>query len=80
MRVDLYRRPEAGGKYSYLLVPQGKPIPNEATNTDWEIASLGEDVSDERENLPEYAIDHPFRQIGSKGYAISRVNSDVGSS
>jgi len=75
MRVDLFRRPDSDGKYSYLLVLQGKPIPNEATNTDWEIASLGVDVSDEQDSLPEYAIAQPFRQIGSKGYAITSVNS-----
>ncbi len=78
MRVDLYRRPEAGGKYSYLLVLEGKPIPEEANNTDWEIAAEGMDVSDEREVLPEYAIDQPFRQIGSKGYAITSVSRQPG--
>ncbi len=78
MRVDLYRRPEAGGKYSYLLVLEGKPIPEEANNTDWEIAAEGIDVSDEREALPEYAIEQPFRQIGSKGYAITSVNRQPG--
>ena len=78
MRVDLYRRPEAGGKYSYLLVLEGKPIPEEANNTDWEIAAEGMDVSDERDTLPEYAIDQPFGQIGSKGYAITSVDRQPG--
>ncbi len=78
MRVDLYRRPESGGKYSYLLVLEGKPIPEEANNTDWEIAAQGMDVSDEEEALPEYAIAQPFRQIGSKGYAITSVNHHAG--
>ena len=80
MRVDLYRRPENGGKYSYLLVLAGRPIPDEATNTDWEIAAQGIDVSDESDALPEYAIDQPFRQIGSKGYAITRLNHSPGAS
>jgi hypothetical protein len=35
MRVDIYCRDEAQGKHSYLAVPEGKPIPQEATNTDW---------------------------------------------
>ncbi len=76
MRVDLYRRPESGDKYSYLLVLGGKPIPEEANNTEWEIAAAGIDVSDEREVLPEYAIEQPFRQIGDKGYAITSVNQE----
>ncbi len=73
MRLDLYRRPEAEGKYSYLAVLEGKPIPEEANNTDWEIAQRGLDVSDEDDAMPDYAIDHPFQQIGSKGYAITSL-------
>ena len=80
MRVDLYRRPEAEGKYSYLAVLEGKPIPEEANNTDWEIAQRGLDVSDEDDAMPDYAIDRPFQQIGSKGYAITRLNGRAGSS
>ncbi len=73
MRLDLYRRPEAGGKYSYLAVLEGKPIPEEATNTDWQILALGMDVSDEEDAMPDYAIERPFQQIGSKGYAITSM-------
>ncbi len=73
MRLDLYRRPEAGGKYSYLAVLEGKIIPQEATNTDWEILAQGLDISDEEDAMPEYAIEHPFEQIGSKGYAITSL-------
>src|SRR5690606_13038469 len=36
MRLDIYRRPEPEGRFSYLAVPEGKPIPQEAINTDWE--------------------------------------------
>ncbi len=75
MRLDLYRRPESHGQYSYLAVLEGKPIPEEATNTDWEIAARGMDVSDEEDAMPEYAIDQPFQQIGSKGYAITSLRS-----
>ncbi len=71
MRIDLYRRPEAGGQYSYLVVLSGKPIPEEANNTDWQIAEQGLEVSDEERALPQFAIDEPFAQIGSKGYAIT---------
>ena len=73
MRLDLYRRPEAGGKYSYLAVLEGKPIPDEATNTDWQILAQGLDVSDEEDAMPDYAIEQPFQQIGSKGYAITSL-------
>ncbi len=73
MRLDLYRRPESGGKYSYLAVLEGKPIPEEANNTDWQILAKGIDVSDEEDAMPDYAIEHPFQQIGSKGYAITSL-------
>ncbi len=71
MRLDLYRRPEAGGQFSYLVVLAGKPIPEEANNTDWQIADRGLEISDEERSLPQFAIDEPFAQIGSKGYAIT---------
>ncbi len=74
MRVDLYRRPEQGDQYSYLVVLSGKPIPEEANNTDWQIAEQGMEVSDEEHSLPQFAIDEPFAQIDSKGYAITSYN------
>lgn len=73
MRLDLYRRPETDGKYSYLAVLEGKPIPEEAINTDWQLMVQGVDVSDEQDDMPDYAIERPFQQIGSKGYAITSV-------
>jgi hypothetical protein len=75
MRLDLYRRPEAEGKYSYLAVLEGKPIPDEANNTDWQITQRGLDVSDVEDAMPDYAIDHPFQQINSKGYAITSLKN-----
>ncbi len=71
MRLDFYRRPEAGGLYTYLAVLQGKPIPEEANSTDWQLAEAGKEVSDEEQALPEFAIDEPFAQIRAKGYAIT---------
>ena len=41
MRVDIFKREEASGIYSYLLIPEGKNIPGEATNTDWELDAKG---------------------------------------
>lgn len=52
---------------------EGKPIPEEATNTDWQILAQGLDVSDEEDAMPDYAIERPFQQIGSKGYAITSM-------
>ena len=57
MRVDLYRRPEAGGQYSYLVVLAGKPIPEEANNTDWQLA----------ERVPEF-----HKRVRSWGYGFVR--------
>ncbi len=73
MRLDLYWRPEAGGKFSYLAVLEGKRIPEEATNTDWQLLAQGVDISDVDDDMPDYAIERPFQQIGSKGYAITSL-------
>jgi hypothetical protein len=73
MKVDLYRRPEVGGQYSYLAVPQGKPIPEEATNTDWEATQRDLDLERNDEQKTGLSVDNALQQIGDKGYAISSV-------
>lgn len=71
MRLDLYRRPEAGGRYSYLVVPEGKPIPEEANSIDWQLAGHGIEISDEEKTVENYQIDGAFSQLERKGYAIT---------
>jgi hypothetical protein len=73
MRLDIYRRAEHDGLFSYLAVPEGKPIPQEAINTDWEAAAMGHEVDDGAQHLPDYHIEQPHQQIGLKGYAITSV-------
>ncbi|HEY6773843.1 MAG TPA: DUF6139 family protein [Oxalicibacterium sp.] len=73
MRVDIYRRAEHAGHFSYLAVPEGKMIPGEVINTDWELIDRGMDVNDNAKHLDGYTIDAPFEQIAAKGYAITSV-------
>jgi hypothetical protein len=73
MRVDLYRRRESGGKYSYLAVPQGKPIPEEATNTDWETAERDIELDRNDEKTTGMQSEDAYQQIGTKGYAITSI-------
>ena len=54
MRLDIYRRPEHDGIFSYLAVPEGKPIPQEAINTDWEPEAKALEVDDDADTLPEF--------------------------
>jgi hypothetical protein len=56
MRLDIYRRAEHDGKFSYLVVPETKNIPEEATNTDWEIEARAVEVDDNAGELPDYDI------------------------
>jgi hypothetical protein len=74
MRVDIYCRDEAMGKHSYLAVPEGKPIPEEATNTDWHPEARHVEVDDNHDELMRYHIDQPLAQIGAKGYAITGLS------
>ena len=71
MRLDLYRRPEAGGRYSYLVVPEGRAIPEEANSIDWQLAGEGIEISDEQQPLTNFSIEQTFSQLDSKGYAIT---------
>jgi hypothetical protein len=71
MKVDVYRRPENQGNYSYLAVPEGRPIPNEATNVDWETAHHNVDLDDRHEPVEGLSADDAMQQISAKGYAMA---------
>jgi hypothetical protein len=75
MRVDIYRRAEANKHFSYLAVPEGRPIPEEATNVDWETEARAVEMGAEAERISEYAIPQPEQQITEKGYAITSIRS-----
>jgi len=75
MRLDIYKRPENGGKYSYLAVPEGKEIPQEAINIDWETAERSRDFNENDGKLAEFSIEDPVQQINAKGYAITSVKN-----
>ena len=77
MRVDIYRRSESGHRYSYLAVPEGRVIPEEATNTDWETEARGLEGGARAEQLDKYAIARLEQQINEKGYAITSVRDRV---
>jgi len=73
MRLDIYRRAEHDGIFSYLAVPEGKPIPQEAINTDWTPAAQALEVDDNVQALPDFHIEGLTQQMGAKGYAITSV-------
>ena len=73
MRVDIYRRAEHDGIFSYLAVPEGKLIPEEVTNTDWQLEIRASEVADDAQALPDYHIEQPHQQIAAKGYAITSL-------
>ncbi len=74
MRLDIYRRAEHDGKFSYLAVPEDRVIPNEAINTDWEMEARALEVEDEAERLADYSIEHLSEQIAEKGYAVTSLH------
>ena len=77
MRLDIYRRAESGHRYSYLTVPEGRLIPEEATNTDWESEARGIEGGAQAEQLGKYAIERLEEQISEKGYAMTSVDATV---
>lgn len=77
MRVDIYRRTEPHDIFSYLAVPEGKLIPEEATSTDWQPEARSIEVDETSNALPKYHIEQPIEQIATKGYAITRLK-DMG--
>lgn len=78
MKVDVYKRPEQEGFYSYLAVPQGRPIPEEATNIDWETAEHNIDLDPSHEPaMLGLSADDALHQIDVKGYAISSLRNKI---
>jgi len=77
MRLDIYRRPEAEHKLSFLAVPAGQPIPQEAENVDWRLVATGRELDVDGDGLAEYGIEQAARQIGEKGYAITSLAHQV---
>lgn len=75
MKVDVYKRPEREGMYSYLAVPEGRPIPEEATNIDWETAENSIDLDENNEPVLGLSSEDALSQISDKGYAISHTRS-----
>nr|WP_314547723.1 DUF6139 family protein [uncultured Massilia sp.] len=73
MRLDIYRRAETDGKFSYLAVPETRNIPEEATNTDWEVEARAVEVEDDAERIEDYDIDNLSGQLSEKGYAVTSV-------
>jgi len=73
MRLDIYRRAEHDGKFSYLAVPEAKNIPEEATNTDWEIEARAFEVDDSADGIADFDIDNLGGQIAEKGYAMTSI-------
>jgi hypothetical protein len=77
MKVDVYKRPENGGHFSYLAVPEGRPIPNEATAIDWETAEHNVDLDENNQPVDGLNAMDALSQIESKGYAISSNQNKV---
>ncbi|XYJ08539.1 DUF6139 family protein [Telluria sp. B2] len=74
MRLDIYRRAESDGKFSYLAVPETRNIPEEATNTDWEVEARAFEVDDNAEQLPDFDIKNLSSQLNEKGYAMTSLH------
>lgn len=73
MRLDIYRRAEHDGKFSYLAVPEARNIPEEATNTDWEIEARAFEVDDDADQIADFDIANLSGQIAEKGYAMTSL-------
>ena len=74
MRLDIYRRAENNGTFSYLAVPEDRNIPNEAINTDWVVEARAVEVEDEADKIADYDIEHLTEQIAEKGYAVTALH------
>jgi hypothetical protein len=72
MRLDIFRRTDGDGNVSYLAIPENRIIPDEVTNTDWEVETKAFDSGFDEDKLPAYSIDNLNQQLQEKGYAVTR--------
>ena len=77
MNIDIYRRPEANNRFTYLIVPHGQEIPQEAINVDWQLRRQKVHIDETSHHLDGCEIDEPGVQIAEKGYAITSVAHQV---
>jgi hypothetical protein len=75
MKVDVYKRPEPEGQFAFLAVPEGKPIPEEATAVDWETEMQSIDLDEDNQSVDGLDARDALEQINDKGYAISSVQN-----
>lgn len=78
MKVDVYKRPDSDGLFSYLVIPHEKALPDEVTNTDWQMHE--HDVNFERDGKRHFTLqaEDAYKQISEKGYAITHLNERAG--
>lgn len=77
MKVDVYKRPEAEGIFSYLAVPEGRAIPEEATALDWETEENSIDLDQDNEFVEGLSAEDALAQINAKGYAITSAQNKI---
>ncbi len=77
MRLDIYRRHEPEHKRSYLAVPAGQEIPQEATSTEWVAHARDTELDERAAEFVEYGIENPRKQIEEKGYAITSLGHQL---
>jgi rRNA maturation endonuclease Nob1 len=52
-------------------VPETRNIPEEATNTDWEVEARAVEVDDDAQQIEDYDIQNLNDQLAEKGYAVT---------
>ncbi len=80
MQLDIYCRPEADHKLTYLAVPAGRPIPGEAINTDWQPHARLLELDENAACFDEFGIEGKAQQRREKGYAITILALQVDAS
>lgn len=77
MQLDIYCRTEPEHKLSYLAVPAGRPIPQEAVSVEWQLHARAVELDENSASLREYGIERAAAQLGEKGYAITSLSHQV---
>ena len=77
MQLDIYKRHEPAHKLSYLIVPAGREIPQEAISTEWVAHARSVELDEHAAELAEFGIEKPEHQLDEKGYAITSLDHQL---
>jgi hypothetical protein len=77
MKIDVFRTIQTDDDYTYLAIPHGKNIPEDAANKNWILSSENIYISQDDDSIEGLDAYDVLEQIRKQGYAVSHTEDKV---